>query len=210
MRTIVRVKIHSGRVDDRLLHSIFPAASVPLLLPLFNSEQFMLLLRKMGESKWGTFKYVHGEPLTKIILDNQLLPESMLVTMLHEFAHFLVWKNYKNATKPHGVEWKSAFRTVAIPFLTPAIFSPEVLRSFAHYLKNPVASATAHPGLYRALTFQETTPGEVALATLAEGTLFSIKGKRFIKGPKRRTRYACKCPDDGKLYTVDQAIWVET
>jgi len=210
MRTIVRAKVRSARVDDRLLKTVFPSEATSLLRPLFHSEDFVFVLRKMGKSKWGTFQYTQGDPLTKIILDNQLLPESMLVTMLHEFAHYLVWKNCKQSTKPHGAEWKSAFRTVAIPFLTPDIFSPEVLRNFAHYLKNPGATATAHPGLYRALTRQEINPGEVALATLAEGTLFSIKGKRFIKGPKRRTRYACKCPDDGKIYTVDQALWVET
>jgi len=210
MRTIVRARLLSERVDDRLLNTIFPSAAVPLLKPLFAGEKFLFVLRKMGRTKWGTFRYVKGDPLTTIFLDNQLRPEAMLVTMLHEFAHYLVWKNHPQDTKPHGTEWKSEFRTLAIPFLTTEIFATETLRSFAHYLKNPVASATAHPALYRALTGHDLKPETVALATLPQGAVFIIEGKRFIKGPRRRTRYSCQCPDDGRLYTVNQSIWVQT
>ncbi|HAD34265.1 MAG TPA: hypothetical protein DCF44_07170 [Chitinophagaceae bacterium] len=32
-----------------------------------------------------------------------------LITLLHEIAHMLVWEQFRNRVKPHGLEWKHVF-----------------------------------------------------------------------------------------------------
>jgi SprT protein len=210
MRTVlVRASIRSGDWKEEHWNHLVPSASVPLLMPILREHDFVLTVKKLAASRWGRFQYYRGRSDTYVFLNNTLEPEAMLVTFLHEFAHFLVWKHHGPDAPAHGPEWKSAFRTLAIPFLKPEIFSKETLRYFAHYLKNPRASATAHPGLFRALTAHEEQKGLTALSVLPEGTPFKLNGRHFVKGPKIRTRYRCQSPDDGRQYLVNQSVRVE-
>ena len=132
----------------------------------------------------------------------------MLVTFVHELAHYTVYVNYpKRRLEPHGEEWKQTFAQLLLPYLKPEIFPADILQALHYHLQHIKASSTADHNLAKVMKRYDTNPeGEKALTVedLSEGAVFQLSnGMRFKKGPKKRTRYQCECLDNGRTYTVN-------
>lgn len=131
----------------------------------------------------GLWKFRGGRHF--IYVSGDLSPEQFFVTLTHEIAHAKTWDGHKGYVKPHGSEWKLAYRQVAEPLLL-GHFNPQFEEQFRKHLKNPTASSMTKIDMAAA-----ADPCSTYLANLPIGTVFNfVNNKRIFKViAKRRTNY---------------------
>ena len=191
-----------------ILQRYFPAAAVPMVAEAYSKSRFKLKFKKPRNSKLGDFRPPRGNNgVCCITLNGNLNPYQMLVTFVHELAHYTVYVTYpKHRLEPHGEEWKQTFSRLLLPYLKTEIFPEDVINALKRHLLHIKASSTADPNLAKVMKRYDVNPaGEKRLTVddLAEGAVFQLaNGMSFRKGPKRRTRYQCECLDNGKTYSV--------
>ena len=192
----------------QLLQRYFPEAAVPMVAEAFENARFQLRFKRPRTSKLGDFRPPQNDrDISRITLNMDLNPYQMLVTFVHELAHYTVHVHYpKKRLEPHGEEWKEVFAELLIPYLKPEIFPSDIINALWGHLEHIKASSTTDQKLAKALKHYDTMPsGEKPLTVedLPVGTVFRLKnGMTLRKGPKRRTRYLCECLDNGRSYSV--------
>ena len=124
-----------------------------------------------------------------------------MITLLHEIAHYIVFKKYSSISKPHGPEWKLAYRKILLPFLNKQIFPDQICRCLAHYMKNPKASTDRDLNLFMALRKYDKKGNYSLILEIEKGQSFRIKGgRKFIKLNKRRKLYECREVSSNRIY----------
>lgn len=190
----------------KILRRYFPEAAIPLVAEAYSQSRFNLRFKRPRTSKLGDFRAPrNSEELCTITLNQDLNPYQMLVTFVHELAHYQVHVNYpRKRLEPHGEEWKQTFTKLLLPYLKSEIFPEDILQALHHHLQHIKASSTADQNLAKVMKRYDKHPTEaLTVEDIPEGTIFQLKnGMTFKKGPKRRTRYQCECLDNGKTYTV--------
>ena len=192
----------------QILQRHFPEAAIPMVAEAYSQSRFNLRFKRPRTSKLGDFRAPRGDKgLCTITLNQDLNPYQMLVTFVHELAHYTVYVNYpKRRLEPHGEEWRQAFARLLLPYLKPDIFPEDILQALHHHLQHIKASSTADQNLAKVMKRYDThLSGEKAITVddLPEGAIFQLEnGMRFKKGPKKRTRYQCACLDNGRTYSV--------
>ena len=189
-----------------LLKRYFPETSVAMVGEIFEQRRFRLHFKRPRASKLGDFR----PPRTKngicaITLNLDLNPYQMLVTYVHEVAHYDVYQQYGSMmVQPHGIEWQNRFASLLLPFMTEAIFPKDVLEALQRHLQHIKASSTADQNLQRVMRRYDKHPDNiVTMESLPNGTRFLLKnGLVFQKGEKQRTRYKCYCESNGRWYFV--------
>lgn len=189
-----------------LLKHYFPEASVAMVGEIFEQRRFRLHFKRPRASKLGDFR----PPRTKnglcaITINLDLNPYQMLVTYVHEVAHYDVYQQYgSRMVQPHGIEWQNRFASLLKPFMTESIFPRDVLDALQHHLQHIKASSTADQNLQRVMRRYDKHPDNiVTVESLPNGTRFLLKnGLVFQKGEKQRTRYKCYCESNGRWYFV--------
>lgn len=194
--------------EFQILRRYLPEAAIPMVVEAFTQSRFQLKFKKPRNSKLGDFRPPRGDNgVCCITLNGNLNPYQMLVTFVHELAHYNVYiNNHKHYIEPHGEEWKQAFTQLLLPYLKPEIFPEDILEALHRHLRHIKASSTADHNLARVMKrYDKNATNETTLTVedLPEGTVFQLaNGMRFRKGPKRRTRYQCECLDNGRTYSV--------
>ena len=189
-----------------LLKRYFPEASVAMVGEIFEQRRFRLHFKRPRASKLGDFR----PPRTKngicaITLNLDLNPYQMLVTYVHEVAHYDVYQQYgSRMVQPHGIEWQNHFASLLKPFMTEAIFPKDILEALQKHLQHIKASSTADQNLQRVMRRYDKHPDNiVTVESLPNGARFLLKnGLVFQKGEKQRTRYKCYCESNGRWYFV--------
>lgn len=189
-----------------LLKQHFPEAAVAMVGAMYEQRRFVLKFNRPRNSKLGDF----SPPRTKnsichITLNCNLNPYQMLITYVHEVAHYDVYQQYKpKRMQPHGKEWQARFAALLQPFMTESIFPKDVLEALQQHLQHIKASSTADLNLQRVLRQYDKHPEAViTVESLPEGAQFVLKnGLVFQKGQKQRTRYRCLCISNGRWYLV--------
>jgi SprT protein len=190
------------KIDSFFEH--FPPKVAEYCFQLWHDHPFDFIISKARHSKLGDYRFspTKGHQIT---VNHNLNPYAFLVTYLHEVAHLLTYKRFKNKVSPHGQEWKSAFKELFQPILDEEFLPDELIKVLRHYLINPTATSTGHGPLVHILkTYDKIDSNLVAIDTLKENQLFGIKNLQFIKGKLRRTRYICKEITTGKFYLVSK------
>ena len=123
-----------------------------------------------------------------------------LLTLVHEIAHLLTFERFGNRVKPHGVEWKDAFRELMRPVMRLDVFPEDVRLAIITYMKDPAASSCSDENLLRILKKYDPENGLVHLEELSMHAHFEYGGRIFVKGPKRRTRFQCSLRDEKHVY----------
>jgi hypothetical protein len=77
------------------------------------------------------------------------------------------------------------------PFMKLDIFPDDVREAIIGYMRDPGASSCSDENLMRVLKRYDKPSDFVHLETLPDNCEFEFNQKRFIKGPKLRTRYRC-------------------
>ena len=196
-----------------LLKRYFPENAVTMVGAMYEQRRFQLHFKQPRSSKLGDFR----PPRTKkgicsITLNLDLNPYQMLITYVHEVAHYDVYQQYGSRNKqPHGIEWQTQFSTLLQPFLIATIFPQDVLTALQKHLQHIKASSTADQNLQRVLHQYDKHPeNAITVESLPNGTRFMMKnGLVFQKGEKQRTRYKCLCETNERWYFVSALAEVQ-
>lgn len=189
-----------------LLKRYFPEASVAMVGEVYSQRRFKLHFKRPRNSKLGDFR----PPRTKngictITLNYDLNPYQMLITYVHEVAHYDTYQQYgSRRVQPHGPEWQRQFATLLQPFMTEAIFPKDIIAALQKHLQHIKASSTADQNLQRVLRqYDKNTTTVTTIESLPDGARFTLpNGLVFQKGEKQRTRYKCYCESNGRWYFV--------
>ena len=167
-------------------------------------EQYNINLKIVNQrqTKHGDFRRLSNGKF-QITVNNNLNPHQFLLTLIHEIAHHVTFKNY-GRVRPHGKEWKLTFQHLMLPFLNHDVYPKEILIPLANYLKSPKASTDSDVKLSLALKGNAAEPGKKFIFELSLGTLFVFKNKLYKRGNKRKTRYECLQLDSKRLYLFNQ------
>lgn len=173
---------------------------------LLNKYPFCLKIVAERSSKYGDFrKTTKGFQIT---INENLNPYQFLLTLIHEIAHLVTYKNHKRV-KPHGIEWKQNFQHLMLPFLNPNIFPKELLPHLANYLKNPKASTNSDIHLAYAIKQYNSKLEKNFIFELNKGDIFTFRNKKYKMGKKRRTRFECTQLNTNKVYLFNQNAEVD-
>ena len=189
-----------------LLKQHFPEAAVAMVGAMYEQRRFVLKFNRPRNSKLGDFCPPRTPTsICHITLNCDLNPYQMLITYVHEVAHYDVYQQYKpKRPQPHGTEWQTQFATLLRPFMTESIIPKDVLEALEKHLQHIKASSTADHNLQRVLKqYDKRIEGVCTLESLPDGARFVLKnGHVFQKGEKQRTRYRCFCISNGRWYFV--------
>lgn len=185
-----------------ILLKYIPENSVKLVSEILLEHPIYIKIVNNRASKHGDFKRTKNGKV-QITINNDLNKFQFLLTLIHEIAHFLTFKQYKRV-KPHGIEWKRNFQHLMLPFVQPTIFPEQVLPHLANYLKNPKASTGSDVKLTYALKQYDKKTDATIIFKLASGSFFSYNNKTYQKGALRRTRIECVEMSSKKTYLFNQ------
>ena len=177
-----------------------PPTSVTLLSKYLRQWEVNLVITRKRVTKHGDFRALHegGHQITVNEMPN---PYRFLITTLHEIAHLVAYKNFGRTIKPHGKEWKTTYKKIMLPFLTPNIFPEALLEILQSHFRNPKASSDADFKLVMALNKFDPVNEKNYIFELERGEVFEIhNGRRFIRGKKRVKRYECREVDTLRIY----------
>jgi hypothetical protein len=124
-------------------------------------------------------------------------------------AHLLTFQQYKRKVNPHGKEWKRNFQQLMHPILNEAVFPASILIPLQAYMANPKASSCSDAALLKALQSADLTDKQAFLTELQPGENFSLQGRIFTKGARKRTRILCLEKKSGKQYLIPGQAVVE-
>ncbi|MDO9255982.1 MAG: hypothetical protein Q7U54_10755 [Bacteroidales bacterium] len=189
--------------------SRFPEQARLQTQALFNEHHFLFRITTPRRTRLGSFKGVRFGARPVIQINSDLGQFTFLLVFLHELAHLVVTKKFGRKAKPHGAEWKNAYRSLVQPFFNEQIF-PQVLTTELrrYFIKTP---ATFHRDtkLINILSSLEGGPQMVTVNDIPlNGTFTLISGRQFVKLEKLRTRYKCFCPKTKKYYLVPKSAQV--
>ncbi len=187
----------------------FPEQAHQLTRELFNEYHFLFRITAPRKTRLGCFKGVRYGARPIIHINSDLGQYTFLLVFLHELAHLVVMKKYGRKAKPHGVEWKIAYRSLMQPFFDSHVF-PIALTIELHryFIKTP---ATFHRDARLINTLTTLEGGEVFITVddvPINSTFTLMSGRQFVKLEKLRTRYKCFCPKTRKYYLVPNSAQV--
>ena len=190
------------------LSKYIPENSVESVNEILLEHPINIKIVNERSTKHGDFKRTIDNRF-QITINNNLNQYQFLLTLIHEIAHFVTFKQ-SSRVKPHGIEWKRNFQHLMLPFVNPSIFPHNLLPLLANYLKNPKASTGSDVKLTYALKQYDENSGKSFIFELQHGSVFLFKNKTYKKGSKRRTRYECIEMNSKRTYLFNQNAEVET
>jgi hypothetical protein len=191
------------------LQDFIPKAAYDQVAQLLLHDNLVVKIKKERKTRHGDYRRLpNGKH--QITINSNLNTYRFLITLIHEIAHFEAYKTYGKMIKPHGLEWKSVFQHLMLPFIRPEIFPNDVLPLLAMHFKNPKASSDSDPVLALKLKQYDAPNGKTFIFEVPEGATFRLcNGKLFRKGSKRRTRFECTELASGRLYVFNPNAEVE-
>lgn len=191
-----------------IFKTYLPEHSIDYCNKVSSKYNFNLNLSFNRKSKFGHYKYWPATKSHTISINKGLSKHLFLITFIHELAHLEVMINHGRKIKPHGIEWKRSFMSLMAPLLTQQVFEPELLSTLAKHLKNPKASLSADPALWR-LLFEDTSANSIIVKDIETGDSFIFKNRVFKKMKTRRTRALCFESKSGNNYLIPLLAEIE-
>ncbi len=179
-----------------------------MVCELLNQNPCHLRITPPRKTKLGDFRPSLEGGLHHITVNGDLNCYAFLITLVHEIAHLQVWDRYKRKVKPHGTEWKATFSEQLQPFVSAQIFPENVTQALSRYIANPKASSCSDVNLMRQLSYYDNKEKMVD-EKLEIGDPFVFRGKEFVRGQKRRTRYECSLRRGSKVFLFHAMTPVE-
>jgi len=184
------------------IYKYLPKEASKLVEELIVNHPFELKIKNNRKTKHGDFRTA-SNGILKISINKDLNKYRFLITLIHEIAHLVAHKNF-GYKKPHGLEWKSTFKNLMLPFLNDAIFPSEILSPLANYLINPKARTDADLNLSLALRLFDGKTDKKLIFEIETGRLFEHNSRIYRKGDRRRTRHVCTEIKTQKKYLFQQ------
>ena len=191
------------------LQKYIPEQAVSQVLSLLQHDNLSVLMKKERKTRHGDYKRLPSGK-HQITINSNLNNYRFLITLIHEIAHFEVYKAYGKTIKPHGLEWKYTFQRLMLPFLNPEVFPNELLPLLANHFKNPKASSDTDVKLSLALKQFDEPNDKTYIFEVPFGNKFKLyNGKVYIKQNKRVKRYECIEVKTGRMYLFNPNAEVE-
>ena len=184
---------------DKLLKKHIPEKALDYVVSILKKYPCILKITSPRSTKFGDFKVLSKNNF-QITINDDLLPEHFLLTLIHEIAHMVTYKEYGKSVKPHGMQWQDNFRCLMFPVLNAEVYSLETLPYLVRYLKKPKASSCRDRTLYKVLT--GASQGLKTIFDLQETSEFIFKKRRFQLLEKKRTRALCIDIKTGQRYLI--------
>lgn len=194
---------------SKTLGKYIPQASVASVFQLIITHNIHLKIVSERVTRHGDYrKMPNGQH--QITVNSNLNSFRFLITLIHEIAHLIAFKNYGRAIKPHGIEWKRTFQQLMLPYLRPEIFPKKILPFLAIHFKNPKASSDTDINLSLALKEYDAPNNKNYIFEIPLGSSFKLyNGKIFKRGPRRVKRFECIEISSGKVYLFNPNAEVE-
>ena len=191
------------------LEKYIPQASVASVFHLIKKYNLHLKIVNERVTRHGDYrKMPNGQH--QITVNASLNSYRFLITLIHEIAHLVAFKNFGRLIKPHGEEWKFTFQKLMLPFLRPEVFPLQLLPLLAIHFKNPKASSDTDAKLSLALKHYDPDNDKNFIFEIPLGGKFRLyNGKIFKRGNKRVKRYECVEVKSGKVYLFNPNAEVE-
>ncbi len=190
-----------------ILLKYLPENSADQVIDLFEEHPCYLKIVNERRTKHGDFRILRDNQY-QITINYNLNKYRFLLTLIHEVAHLVTYKEYKRV-KPHGIEWKMNFQKLMLPFFNPEIFPEHLMKDLARYMQNPKASSDADVNLSLSLKKYDDDHGKTMIFEVPVNSKFVHNKRIFRKGAKRRTRHECTEVHSGKKYLFHQNAEVE-
>ncbi len=180
------------------LETYIPSNLVLYVRSLVENETIEFKVTNQRSTKHGDFRY-NNDRYT-ITINKTSNKYRFLLTLIHELAHFFVFKKNRLA-KPHGLLWKRKFQSLLNPILAIEYFPSNILSELIDHMKNPKSSFCYDINLSKKLDLYDNTNDIVYLDQLNDGEIFYYRNLgKFKKINKRRKRYICLRIDNDKKY----------
>ena len=186
--------------NQSILSKYIPEPAVPLIAEWIYHFNFKLKIKRSRQSRYGDYHPPVNGKNHQITINNDLNPFAFLLTLVHEIAHLLTHERFGNRVKPHGEEWKEAYKELMRPFMRLNIFPDDVRHAIIGYMRDPGASSCSDDNLMRVLKRYDKPSELVHLETLGMHAEFLYNEKLFVKGPRIRTRFKCAEKRTGHIY----------
>ena len=177
-----------NKVGDQInvVRHYVPDAAIPILSKYFNYWKVNVVTVPRRNTKHGDFKIL-SQGVHRISVNNSSNPYRFLITLIHEIAHLVAFKDFGYSIKPHGKEWKSCYQKLMIPFLNSEIFPKDLLNLLAFHFKNPRASTDVDFNLVIELNKFDPENEKNYIFELDSGTIFETdNGRKFVLGSKEK------------------------
>lgn len=204
------------RVEEiyKNLFKYFPEQAIPLVVDLLESYPVHFKVTRPRKTLLGSYTK-NKDGIDIITVNGDLNPYAFLITLVHEFAHLVCYRNYGNRVAAHGKEWQNTFKELLHPFIEKGCFPEELAKLLKSRKNNLTASQCTDMELYTLLKkYDKKTErdNKVLLKSVKVGSHFLLEGRVFEKIKVNRTRAVCRLlhsVNATDLYTVSLLAEVE-
>lgn len=186
-----------------------PQLALDEVCRLIDENSFFLKITRPRKTKKGDFRPDIRGNFHRISVNGDLNQYDFLITLIHEYAHLIVWLKHGRSAKPHGIEWKNEFRNHLLPFFELNVFPLDLKNAVLSFISNPAASSCVDIHLQKSLA-KYNKHQTLYLEDIKEGQLFVFdKNRLFEKGKRLRKRYQCEEVNTKKKYLFSPIAEVE-
>lgn len=151
-------------------------------------------ITKARESKLGDYR-AEFDGSHSISVNGDLAPQLFFFVLTHEIAHLIAFTSTKKRIRPHGSEWKEAYKKLLLESLE--IYREDFRPLVLAYAAAPKANYVSNPDIVR--YFQESD-GNFFLEDLPEGSTFLFRDEPYHMQQRLKKRYICKHLRTGVSY----------
>jgi SprT protein len=181
--------------DFSALAQFMPEGCLEDVLTYIYGHKIQLKITPNRNSILGNYSFNPQTGKHSITINGTLNKYSFLVTMLHEIAHCICFKQFGNNAAPHGAQWQNIFSVLLKQFLAKNIFPQDLVVALQKNVHNPKASSCSDIHLQKALELYDEPQADakIYVEQIPDNAFFiTPKGLVFKKLQKRRTRYLCE------------------
>ena len=194
------IRSEVGVLAEQLISFISKDAAIPVA-EFIVAENVKLTITKKRKTKLGDYRPPHGKvAYHRVSINGDLNPHMFLLVLIHEFAHLIVWENFRRNVKPHGNEWKKEYKKLYDQY--SSYFPENVRLIIEHHLTKLKATTCNDPYLTKHLMHMDSKEEIQLLNELLPGDSFEADGRVFQLLKKRRTRFLCQEKESRKNYLV--------
>lgn len=195
----------------KILEERLPAGFGDLVEVWLETKPIQIRLSRARLTKLGDFRPANHKRPARISVNYDLHPVEFLLTLAHELAHADNWQLNGRRVKPHGIEWKAAYRDKLVQILATGLLDEKYEKAIRICYFESEKLATSSCTSLRRLFDAETNSkggdsagsGMIRVEDIPQGSTFTTSnGKTFVKGEKLRSRYKCRELKSARIYTV--------
>jgi hypothetical protein len=188
------------------IKGFLPTEALDFVFDLFDKSNFSLKITPPRITKKGDYRPPSPRRPALITLNGDLVPYEFLLVFLHEVAHYQAFEEiekHRKKIEPHGIEWKTIYKTLIENLLETVSLPEEVSSAFRQHILNIKSSSSLDKTLNE--LFSKDAPVDENATTadkLQPNDLFIFRRHIFRFKEKRRTRILCTRLDNRREYSM--------